>query len=234
MKHDNGNNRGTLVDTVYHRIYDDIRKRYFNPGQKLIIRELSERYGLSQTPIKQALNRLVADKMVENIPRYGIYVRRITWRQIVEVMQARLMVETFCVPAVLDNAHSPEFMRKMEETVIKYADLQNWNNYEDLYPQHIRLDVQFHQEFVRCCNNASIIGYYNELVSPIYLNYFYYGKRMNRLWKSCEEHRVIFNAITAGDAEALRAAIMLHNQNASADNQQIVMNEESQYVETDM
>lgn len=209
--------RGTLVDVVYNNINDDIRKRYFHPGQKLVLRELSERYGISQTPIKQALNRLIADKVVENVPRYGVYVRRIRWEEVEEAMKARLMVEEYCIPFVLERAREPGFVDQIDRVFNAHAELRSREDYELIFPQHTRLDAQFHHLFVSCCRNSSIIGYYGELNSPIYLNYVYFGKKLQRLWDSFEEHKAIFSALLAGDKDALRAAILRHNRNITED-----------------
>ena len=219
--------RGTLVDAVYGRINDDIRKRYFSPGQKLVIRELSERYGISQTPIKQALNRLVADRVVENIPRYGVYVRRITLEEIDEAMQARLMVEEYCVPFVIKAAKNPLFIEKAESIIQGHAALRGNADYDEIFTKHIQFDMQFHKLFINCCGNSNIIGYFNELTSPIYLNYVYFGKTMKRLWASFDEHLAVFEAVRAGQAAAVRKAIASHNRKTREDYLIILTKEEN-------
>ena len=59
----------TLVDVAYHKIRKDIIDEYLPAGQKINLSDLCARYGVSPTPIKQALNRLMAEGLVENIPR---------------------------------------------------------------------------------------------------------------------------------------------------------------------
>ena len=50
----------TLVDVAYHNIRKDIIEEYLPAGQKINLSDLCTRYGVSPTPIKQALNRLMA------------------------------------------------------------------------------------------------------------------------------------------------------------------------------
>ena len=76
----------TLVEVAYKALKKDIIERVFIPGQKIILREIHERYGISETPIKQALNRLIAEGIVESIPRKGVRVKKIKWEDIEELM----------------------------------------------------------------------------------------------------------------------------------------------------
>lgn len=55
----------TLVELAYKALNKDITERVFVPGEKLILRELNDRYGISPTPIKQALNRLITEVLVD-------------------------------------------------------------------------------------------------------------------------------------------------------------------------
>ena len=54
----------TLVDKAYERIKADFARGALAPGEKIIFRDLVERYGISETPIKQALNRMVTEGLV--------------------------------------------------------------------------------------------------------------------------------------------------------------------------
>lgn len=75
----------TLVDVAYHNIRKDIIEEYLPAGQKINLSDLCTRYGVSPTPIKQALNRLMAEGLVENIPRKGCRVRPFNWSELDEI-----------------------------------------------------------------------------------------------------------------------------------------------------
>ena len=68
------NGKETLVDTVYEQIRRDIVGHELLPGQKLKTKELSARYGVSETPVKLALNRLCTEHVIDNYPRQGMKV----------------------------------------------------------------------------------------------------------------------------------------------------------------
>ena len=71
-----------IVDQLYSDIKDRIIRGQLKPDEKLGVRALSEYYGVSDTPIKQALNRLVTERFVDALPRRGMRVRCIAKKDI--------------------------------------------------------------------------------------------------------------------------------------------------------
>ena len=58
----------SLVDVVADKIRQNIYTGKYEAGKKLIVRELSEEFGVSHTPVKDALNRLISEGYVEALP----------------------------------------------------------------------------------------------------------------------------------------------------------------------
>ncbi|MEG1857994.1 MAG: GntR family transcriptional regulator, partial [Pseudoflavonifractor sp.] len=105
----------TLVDQLYTKIKEDIVACNLTAGQKLIFRELAAHYSASETPIKQALNRLVAEGLVESVPRKGMWVRKITDSEILEILDIRLMIELYDIENVIIALNSNLKLRHMFE-----------------------------------------------------------------------------------------------------------------------
>ena len=104
-----------IVDQIHADIKERIIQGCLKPDQKLSVRELCEYYNVSDTPIKQALNRLVSERFVTSLPRRGMRVRCITKRDIHESIEARKMVELFAIPFAIAKASSdPDFLRALE------------------------------------------------------------------------------------------------------------------------
>ena len=95
------NSRPIHIESVAHRVYrdfiDDITEGYFKLGEKLVVRELCERYNVSDTPVKQSLSRLISEGLVENIPRKGMWVKSFTLEELKDMYRARLMIEQYCI-----------------------------------------------------------------------------------------------------------------------------------------
>ena len=66
--------RRNINDEVYEILKDKIAERLFLPGQRLDLGKIESQMGISRTPLKDALNRLAAEGMVEIRPRKGTFV----------------------------------------------------------------------------------------------------------------------------------------------------------------
>jgi len=77
--------------------YQDLKRRImsgeFLPGTQLSLLELAEGYGMSRTPVRDALNALAQEGLIEVIPRRGYFVSRITVRDVQDTFQLRLILE---------------------------------------------------------------------------------------------------------------------------------------------
>ena len=68
----------TLVDIICRNIRRDIIVGELIPGEKLMAKDLAEKYGTSETPVKLALNRMISEEVVENYPRQGMVIKPMT------------------------------------------------------------------------------------------------------------------------------------------------------------
>ena len=66
-------------DEIYHTLRSEILSLTLAPGQLIAEAELARRFGVSRTPVRTALSRLQADKLVEVFPQKGTYVAPVDW-----------------------------------------------------------------------------------------------------------------------------------------------------------
>ena len=78
---------------IYTKIKQRILNLYYEPGQSLNPKELAKEMGVSQTPIRESLLRLEWEKLVTIIPRMGIRVTNIDFKELKEVYRSRIMIE---------------------------------------------------------------------------------------------------------------------------------------------
>ena len=211
-----------IVDQLYSDIKNRIIRGQLKPDEKLSVRTLCEYYGVSDTPVKQALNRLVAERFVDALPRRGMRVRCITKRDIHEAMEARQMIELFAVPYALQKRQEdPAFLRQLEENLLENEKLlqdpeANWD-YSEKAMEELAVSQKFHRIFVEAIGNGVILESYQNLVNHQYVYYQHAKDKGRQLMASLAEHKRIYACLKAGEAEGLREAILAHLKIREAD-----------------
>lgn len=204
----------TLVEVAYKALKKDITERVLVPGEKIVLREVNERYGISPTPIKQALNRLIAEGLVESIPRKGIRVRVIKGEEIAELMDIRLMIETYYIQRIMQSFNEGLMREKLLKNLTEQIRIiERVANIED-YFKYYNLDLEFHQMYIKGCKNKKILHIYNSLGTHGYAFYVYRIQEKESLIEGVKEHENIFNALAAQDESMLRKCINIHIINA--------------------
>lgn len=205
----------SLVEVAYKALKKDIVKQILVPGEKIIIRELSERYQISETPIKQALNRLIAEGLIESIPRRGAWIRQIAWTEIADLMDIRFMIETHWIAKIMK--------RFQEDLTIREQFLKNTQNHSNLiqhvldvddYFENYSLDKEFHQLLVQCTSNRYILQMYNNLGTHAYANYVYGRQKREGMIEGVREHERIYEALVQQDETKIRETLECHLINA--------------------
>lgn len=87
---------------VYHRLRSDILSCALRPGSQLQEKQLCERYGVSKSPIRDAMLKLEELSLVEIMPRKGYRVRPISLADARELYDLRLMLERECITKAIE------------------------------------------------------------------------------------------------------------------------------------
>lgn len=205
----------TMVDFVYHQIKKDIIEDFLSPGEKIKQNILCDRYGVSPTPIKQALNRLMAEGLVEGIPRKGCNVRRITWREIDEIFELRLMMELHFAQAATQAVGTNTILQKrFQANLQQNLELVKSFSTPEEYFQIYKLDQEFHELFIASAGNQAAMRTYSSLNTHTYAAYLFDKQPKNKTIEGILEHQDIYRAMLDADVQAVRHQIAVHNENA--------------------
>ena len=198
----------SLQDYAFLEIRKRIQNGTYPPGCKLSTQEISDSLGISRTPVVAAVNRLVAQGVAEAIPNRGVTVAKITPRRILETVDIRMMIESFCVrPAIKNVDYAPEIIMEMKELVEQLQDIQDFNlAYE--------LESRFHTLYVKLAGNEKLLGIYesNWSIGSIFFLWASSTTNVDFLRESLKESKTILDLLLAKDAEALDAFIHKHIQ----------------------
>ena len=212
------NNKTTLVDIIYDNIRKDITQGILMPGQKINIKELSERYGASLTPIKLALNRLISEKIVENYPRQGMKIKSVEAEEIAEIFDLRLMLDLWFTKEIVTSVSynkelKEEFKKNVEEHLQSIRSLTP-DSPVDVYLKNYDYDNKFHELLMKCSGNKKTIDMYHYINPFLYSHFIFRKQSKERDIDGVKEHEAILNAILSEDEEALREALRTHNRNS--------------------
>src|SRR5687767_738704 len=82
-----------LLDTVYDKLCDAIFHNEIAPGSRLSVPLLAARFGVSRSPIKEAVQQLVSDGIAEAIPRRGVFVAQFDYADLVNLLEIMAPLE---------------------------------------------------------------------------------------------------------------------------------------------
>lgn len=202
----------SLVDKAYEKIRNDLTLGELKPGQKITFQELVKKYEISETPIKQALNRMVVEGLVESIPRKGMRIRPISIQDFNEILDIRYLLETNFAPTVMEAvSFHPEYLDELEANIKKQTraieiGTTQPNDFLEIYT----IDHQFHHLFLKYAGHKRALQIY-EMLGAHSFSYFLYNKKpKSKILAGVQEHEAIVQALRNQDPQALLSAIEVH------------------------
>lgn len=150
--------RESKSESVYRRIKEDILNDGLKPGEPLFERRLCSYYGVSRTPIREALKRLAIENLVEITPSMGAYVAKITSDLILETYNIREVLEGLAC-RLYANRISEQSKNELKDISNKFVKLMKAREYDAA----LKLDMAFHDKIKRECGSQTLI----DLLSPI-------------------------------------------------------------------
>jgi DNA-binding GntR family transcriptional regulator len=211
--------RPSLTEIAYEEIKKRIFLGKFSPGHKLVVDELVKAFAISNTPIKEALNRLVAEGLVEALPRRGMHVKVISEKEIKELCELRLVYETYCARRAVKVIDEREDVKaKLSESVDAFGKLME-NRAAFDYQSHTRVDEEFHMAIMSLTENDMLIKEYTKLNSIRKSNDNYAARELplKRSKEAYEEHKAIYEALIKKDMELLIESVEKHIKNIEKD-----------------
>lgn len=134
-------------------VYDDIREQIINeklqPGQWLIERELCEEYGLSRTPVREVLWKLLADGFLEQEPNKGFVVRKLSLEQIFEIFQTREAIEGMAARLAASRRDDAAFASRLAGIRKELAKV----NVEQEVSRSVELGRKLHRAIMEAAHN---------------------------------------------------------------------------------
>ena len=148
-----GTVRVLLKDQAYENLKNLILEEVFAPGTFLSERQLAARLDMSKTPIRSALARLEAEGFVALPPQQGIVVREPSLREVVDLFDIRIALETFVVQSIAGRLN-PEQIGQLRANLELQAQAAQAGD----VVRYTRLDADFHLLLCVFMKNLDILG----------------------------------------------------------------------------
>lgn len=189
-----------LRDNAYQALRDAFTRGAFAPGDVLSLRDLADQLGVSMTPVREAVRRLVAEGALEDTPNRKLIVPRFDAKRMHDLKSARLALETLVLDQAIDRM-TPETMSRLHALLA--APSQHQDGAPDLMQNY-----DFHFTLYRQSGSEVLLP----LVEALWLQYGAYlnliiQQQEARMMREHRHHDEILAAIEAGDKAAAQAAL---------------------------
>jgi len=189
--------KSTRVDSAYDRLKDEILRGILPPGYQAPEPDIANRLGMSRTPVREALIRLEAERLVDLIPRRGARVVAISQKDFREIFEILAALEGLAANAAahIDTSSDPlqDIHRVMEdaETALLAKDISTWS----------QLDDTFHRLVAGLSENERLTNEICGLLDQVFRANAVLLRLNNAPAARETTHRMIVDAIAAGEAE---------------------------------
>src|SRR4051794_11188224 len=204
---------GNSQDDVYRQLKHSITNFEFRPGARLVEDDLSERYGVSRTPVREALRQLEREGLVVASAGRGRFVRDIALRDYEDVSQVRLALEDLAVAQACERADDAA-IDELRAT---------WDGNEPAADgSYVYADERFHTGVARLSRNDFLIdelSRVNDRIRIIRLTDFTDGTRIKTVQK---EHDAILVAMRGRDTEKAASLMRRHIERSHANVRELI------------
>jgi DNA-binding GntR family transcriptional regulator len=194
--------RESLEEQTYARLRAAIIERRITPGQRIPVDQLAREFGISRTPILNALKRLAQERVVDCVSRRGVFVRRFSKREMARLFEVREALEGMAVRLAAPRI-SPREIRALGTLFRGFDGPPTAARVR----RYIERDRHFHWRLVELAGNAQLMA----ALDSVNMMFFAYQDGVVRPpAETVPEHAAILAALGRRDPEAGEAAMRLH------------------------
>jgi DNA-binding GntR family transcriptional regulator len=201
-----------MSSNAAERAYQTIRARIMDgsvpPGAALREEALAAEIGVSRTPVRDALRRLLADGLVESARNRGTFVAEITTDDLLEVYQLRAMLEGFAARRAASRI-TPGELAALRGLADQMEAIEGPP--EQVVARFHALNAEFHATLVRAARSRRVEGMLGWAFQvPLVLLKQYRMQEWINIKRSNQQHREIIEALSTRNAEWAGFAVSAH------------------------
>ncbi|MEV7029870.1 GntR family transcriptional regulator [Streptomyces sp. NPDC093272] len=192
---------GAVRERVLATLRQDIIAGRLGPGDRLVERELAERFGVSRVPVREAIRALVAEGFVLFESARRTVVRRLTPADVRELFELREALEVYAAGLAAARA-TPGALAELRELLDRAAAATRAGDAETITD----INTRFHDRILALAGNSLLIS----VMEPVDGRLRWLTRRNEEWPHLLAEHRELYDAIASGDPDRARASALGH------------------------
>ncbi len=203
------NNVFSLSKRIFASIEDDILSGKYISGEKISESKLANELGVSRTPVREALNQLANEGLVELVPNRGALVKGISNDDIKEIYEIRAVIEGLAAKWATENITEQE-ISELKDSI----DLEEFYTNKGELGNLMMIDSSFHEGIYRASKSRPMM-----YMLKTFHQYVRKARNMSlsvpgRAKKAFDEHTAILSAIIKGEGNRASELTTKHVRNA--------------------
>jgi DNA-binding GntR family transcriptional regulator len=188
--------KNVIVSMDIYRSRNDIR---------LDERQLAQDFGISRTPVREAMAQLEREGFVRSVPRRGVYIVRKTRKEVIELITAWAALESMAARLITENSLDADIasLRRMFATFENGQILAHLDEYSEV-------NIQFHQQIIQMSGNSVLIQMAENLFTHMRMIRRKTIVEKDRAIKSIRDHMNIIEALEARDTARAEELVRTH------------------------
>ena len=197
--------RRSLLDDVHERLAEHLADPDLPPGSPVRIDHLARDWGVSQTPVREALARAEASGLVRREAHRGYRVAELLPAEdFAHLMDLRLLVEPWC--AARAAGHADDAARA---ALVAAHEAMAAAPTGDAYREYLRADVAFHDLLAAAAGNRFVQGTLAQAGAHAH-RFRRFGRGVDDAGEALTEHRAVLDAVLRRDPDGAEAAMRAH------------------------
>lgn len=191
----------TLTDHVYDYIADEILAGRIEPGEKISEIKICDLLSISRTPVREALIELSRDGILENVPRKGFVVRKLTSKDLKELYALIGILESEAARLACSNLD-----KKTLDDMKFYIESMDIAIAQSNFAIYHKQQDEFHNTFTSKCGNDSLISTLSHLKNQLLRKTYdeaTFPNIVDVLYETNDEHKKIYELFEQKDAQAV-------------------------------
>ena len=200
----------SLVEYIIQDLEDKINGGVLKPGERVVEETLCKTFGVSRSPVREALRILDSQGYVEREPRKGVTVSSVTTKEIEDTYRIRANLESLAVYLSVKK----QDLKVLQQLKIIHNKMIALAEEGKVSGAYFNLNLKFHKTLVDACDNKRLMQMIDTFVKQTKRYRAQILSIPGRIEASLKNHEMIIRSFEAGDAdkaESLRKDTILKN-----------------------